>query len=42
MAFGEVGVYEPRGQYQLVVKALVEGGAQYFANDGLKRLAGVQ
>jgi exodeoxyribonuclease VII large subunit len=26
VAFGEVGVYEPRGQYQLVVKALVDDG----------------
>jgi len=26
----------------IIVEALVEGGAQYFANDGLKRLAGVQ
>src|SRR5580658_7533868 len=25
-AFGEVGVYEPRGQYQLVVKTLVDDG----------------
>ena len=25
-AFGSVGVYEPRGQYQLVVKALVDDG----------------
>ena len=26
VAFGEVGVYEPRGQYQLVVKTLVDDG----------------
>ena len=25
-AFGEIGVYEPRGQYQLIVKDLVESG----------------
>ncbi|HEY1849149.1 MAG TPA: exodeoxyribonuclease VII large subunit, partial [Opitutaceae bacterium] len=26
IAFGEVGVYEPRGQYQLVVRTLVDDG----------------
>ncbi len=28
VAYGEVGVYEPRGQYQLVVKTLVDDGVE--------------
>lgn len=44
VAYGEVGVYEPRGQYQLVVKTLVDDGmgALQREYEALKRRLAVE